>query len=255
MMTYHNKIPHENMNSKLSVNMAKKFLKIVFGLSNKVIVHSNYAKKYLENIYSDNNKIIYVPHGNYLCNYKPLDKTRSDKIRFAFFGQIKAYKGLERLINSFKKVSNDNIELFLIGKPESDQYKDEIIKLICSDERIKYEFRFIDDKEIPEMFSNIDFLVLPYFSESFLTSGSAILSFSMRTPIIAPNTAMFEDYESSSFVRLFKADFEDSLIEVIREVSLIKIEKIRQIQEEAYISVLNNGWDEYVDILDDDQVM
>jgi hypothetical protein len=45
------------------------------------------------------------------------------------------------------------------------------------------------------------------------------------------------------------------LIEVIREVSLIKIEKIRQIQEEAYISVLNNGWDEYVDILDDDQVM
>jgi beta-1,4-mannosyltransferase len=250
VMTYHNKIPHATKNNFFSKTLAKKTLRSIYNFSDLVIVHSKYAKDYCTRLYGYDKKVVFVPHGNYLPNYRPLDKEHSEKKRVVFLGQIRKYKGIESLIDTFKKISSKNVEFFIYGKPEDNSCKEKVLELTKSDNRIHCDLRFIEDKEIPKIFSRADVLVLPYSGESFLTSGSTILAFTMKTPVIAPNVAMFEDYKDEPFVFLFEDGNYESLKEQIERVIKINQNELAKIQEEAYQKIQNNTWDLYANILD-----
>lgn len=227
----HNKIPH-NITSEKNKKRAKKFMKILAKLSNIIIVHSNIAKDYAVQVLKANSsKILVVPHGNYLYNYTPLEKTKREKIVFGYVGQIKPYKNLEMLLDLF--CSRDkNSEFLVFGQPYSEEYKQQLLEKYSKCANIRLELRFIEDEEIPEVFRSIDILILSYDEESFLTSGTAILAFSMKTPIIAPRIGMFLEYEDKEFVFLYRNEKE--LEEIIGKVSALPQERLLYLGEIAY---------------------
>lgn len=134
-----------------------------------------------------------IPHGNYIDWYPhQLDKKHArlkldisdDKKVALFLGRVQPYKGIETLISSFKSIDNSSARLIIAGKPTSIDFRDHIRNLASTDQRIKIKLEHIPDSEIQQYFAAADFSVLPF--KKVLNSGSAILSMSFSTPILAP---------------------------------------------------------------------
>ena len=244
--TYHNKIPHESK----YINLGKKVMKILYNYADIVVVHSEYAKSYCEKIHGKDNKVIMIQHPNYINNYEYIEKNKNDnKINIGFFGALRPYKGIENLITSFKSIKSNNMKLKIFGNPTNSEYKMEIENLCKDDNRIDLDLRFISDEEIPNIFSNIDVIVLPYSGESFLTSGSSMLSLSLKTPIVVPDIAMFKEYENYKFATLFNPEDKSNLKEIIHYVNKMGKLELQNLGQLGYEYAQDKSWEKFSQLI------
>ena len=102
-----------------------------------------------------------------------------------FFGLIRPYKGLDVLLKSAKNLSSD-IHILIAGECYGPwgEYQKMIDESGCN-ERIHIIPRFVEEAELPEIFSATDCLILPYLSAS--QSGVVATSIHYNIPIIASN--------------------------------------------------------------------
>jgi glycosyltransferase involved in cell wall biosynthesis len=105
-----------------------------------------------------------------------------------FFGFIRAYKGLDLLLEAFadKRLRNRRLKLIIAGEfYESDApYKEIINKHSISDDVILYD-RFIKDDEVFQFFSAADLVVQPYRSAT--QSGVTQIAFYFGKPMLVTN--------------------------------------------------------------------
>lgn len=187
LWTVHNLISHEPSNMKLEVLVRK----ITARLVNHVIVHCNYAKSEILRLWRiKKGKVVIIPHGSYV-GYYPDIVSRSEarqrfgiadnEVTFLFFGMVRKYKGIESLIESFKKlkITHPAIRLIIAGSPLNYTIDDS-----AANDGISTYLRHIPDDEMQYFFKAADVVTLPY--ANVLTSGAAILAISFGKPVIAP---------------------------------------------------------------------
>jgi len=191
--TIHNLVEHERRYLKLELF----FQRIAIIFYDHLIVHGLYAQRAVLEIYrlpsKFKSKISIIPHGNYIDSYEnrisreeARDKLllKGKMLIFLYFGQIRLYKGVFELIETFQKINYSNICLFIVGKPINQAVKDKLYKLIDLNSKIYTVLRFIPDNEIQIYMNAADVIILPY--RDILTSGTAILAMSFGKPIIVP---------------------------------------------------------------------
>lgn len=177
------------------------FRKLLAGLYDMVIAHTDTARREIMDIYgTPKERITVIPHGNYIGCYKN-SITREDARKelglregstvFLFFGAIRKYKGVELLVDAFKKMDRESVELVIAGKPSPKKLGEELLGKIGGNENIKPIFRFIPDDKIELYMNSCDCAVLPYLN--VLTSGAAILAMSFSKAIIAPSSGCIPD--------------------------------------------------------------
>jgi D-inositol-3-phosphate glycosyltransferase len=102
-----------------------------------------------------------------------------------FFGFIRAYKGLDLLIDAFsdKRLRNRNLKLLIAGEFYEDDkpYKEQVKKHNIEDDVIFYD-RFIKDDEVSLFFSASDIIVQPY--KTATQSGVTQIAFHFDKPMI-----------------------------------------------------------------------
>jgi len=135
-----------------------------------------------------------IQHGSYVEHYenkisrfesREKLKLRQNDIVFLFFGIIRPYKGIQKLIKVIKKLSEDNrVKLVIAGKPINEDILYEIKKEIGSKKCIQCHLRYVSDCEIQTFMNAADAVVLPY--NEFLTSGVALLAMSFGKALIVP---------------------------------------------------------------------
>ena len=86
---------------------------------------------------------------------------------FLYIGRLIEIKGLDLLINAFKKLSDDNIHLIIAGSGKEEIHLRHIAK---GDNRIKFVGQVNDIENKAYLFKNADALVLP----SKITSGKVV---------------------------------------------------------------------------------
>ncbi|MDR0304891.1 MAG: FkbM family methyltransferase [Chitinispirillales bacterium] len=196
----HNKQPHETTNAEqiksLMISLAQS--------AHKIIIHSKITTQVIKELCENDEKIlrkiIYVHHPHYAGTYGTLSSQNSisnDKLKFLFFGQIRPYKNIELLINVFNDLNFDDVELNICGSCTNENYKRNLQDLIKTN-KIKTDFRFIPDSEIPELFAQNHMLLLPYSLESSLNSGATLLAFSYSKSVISSLTGTLDDIEDKS---------------------------------------------------------
>lgn len=180
----HDPIPHsgEKKNRfKKQYNQVRKMDKIIV-LSKKFTLET--AK-----IYNfDKNKIIYIPH--FLLKYNnTLPKRTSyvvnEPINFLFFGRIEKYKGINILLEAYKLIENKkyNSTLRIFGSGDFSEYANKAALLSS----VFVENRYIDEKEIPDIFLERNtVVVLPYVDAT--QSGVIAIAYEFGCPVIATNT-------------------------------------------------------------------
>lgn len=194
--TLHNKKLHNKKMSTVSSLLQNS----LYYFADTIIIHSNASKEILPEKYRK--KTQYIPHPNYINEYGPILKqelSKSKKLRLLFIGQVKPYKNIELLLNALSEVDHEVVELTIAGKPTSNEYSEQLLKLAIGKD-IKFIFEFVKDEEINQYLANCDMLVLPYDMASSLNSGSVILAFSYAKTIICPSIGTVEDMESKAFL-------------------------------------------------------
>jgi beta-1,4-mannosyltransferase len=221
--TVHNLKNHENKFIKIEAF----FSKLIAKLANAVFVHGESAVSIVNEKFSVSlAKIHIVPHGNYDGWYLPKSscykkrishKPEANKRNFLFFGNIKQYKGLSKLLHVFINIEGDN-RLVIAGSVRSKELEKEIELIASSDSRIELHLGFVPEHELIKMLHNADVAVLPFVD--VFTSGSLLLALTFCLPVIAPNKGLIPDYVNDQCAFLYNPESKSGLEEAIRNAGL-----------------------------------
>ena len=98
-----------------------------------------------------------------------------------FFGLIREYKGLDTLLEAWKRVHRDGLKLIVAG--EFYESKDKYLPLLEQlDDSVVLHDRFVADEDVKYYFSAVDALVLPY--KTATQSGVTQIAYNFSTPMI-----------------------------------------------------------------------
>lgn len=184
-----NVIPHEKRFG--DTLFTKYFLKACHGfvaMSQSVLADLN--------IFVNNKPTLYNPHPIY-NSFKPaiskveaceILKIDSTKNYLLFFGFIRAYKGLDLLLEAFSKIDRQkfNLKLIVAGEfyEEEKPYMEMVEKLNLGSDILFYK-DFIPDSEVHLYFSAADVTVQPY--KDATQSGVTQVAYFYNKPMIVTN--------------------------------------------------------------------
>jgi len=241
--TVHNLYPHESLHPDIQ----HKARLLLSRLATAIITHCQNAADQVAKRFSPPLSCEIIPHGGYADIYSMIPKAvareclglnEASKI-FLHFGNIRPYKGTERLIRAFQSLSNPGAKLVIAGKPffNSGDLREKIIRLAASDSRIILRIKNIPEAELPLYFGSADFIVAPYID--VLTSGNVPLAQSLGRPVIAPALGCLPEMTDSDTAILYDPATAQAL-----EAALIKAVSIDTSQMEiaSRRHALNLDW-------------
>jgi D-inositol-3-phosphate glycosyltransferase len=183
-------------------------LRIQYRLVDHIFVHTESMKEQLARSFGiDQDKVTVIPFGVGdmvpQTRLTPREAKRelgfsdSDRI-ILFFGRIVGYKGLDLLVDAFRRIAPDdrNYRLIIAGEPmkEAEQHWEEVRKAIESSpmrEQVIQEVRYLADSEVETYFKAADLLVLPY--KQIYQSGVLFMSHNFGLPVIATDVGTFRE--------------------------------------------------------------
>lgn len=185
----HNMIPHEP--SILDKLFAPYFVK----RQNGFVALSESVVKDIEAI-SHQHSAVSSPHPIYdhygermtkeeACEALGLD---AQKDYMLFFGLVRAYKGLDLLLDAFGKVKDSlpNLQLIIAGEfyEDEDKYRTQIADLGLT-ERVIIRNEFVPDGDLRKYFGAADLIVQPY--KTATQSGVTQVAFHFEKPMLVTN--------------------------------------------------------------------
>lgn len=145
----------------------------------------------------------------------------------------------ESIIKIANDISDLNIEFWICGICNSDDYKIELKNKVRTDNVI-FDFRFINNGEIPSLLSKVDIVLIPYNVESSLNSGVAILAFSYAKTVISTEIGTVLDFLDSGMVYVYNNSQNDELKNTLCSI-------YDEIQKDShFLEVKGSGMLEYV---------
>ncbi len=190
LWTAHNLYPHE----KLSLFAIDKLARhVITFCATTIFVHGITSKKMIEKEFPiTKGKTIIIDHGHFIDHHKnesDYEQARrkmdipKDMFVYLFLGSWRAYKNIEFLIETYKKI-HKNIMLIIAGPCPDENYLKKITDLTEVYNNIRLNGSFIPEDELQFYLNACDVFVLPY--TNILTSGGCMLALSFGRPVIGP---------------------------------------------------------------------
>jgi glycosyltransferase involved in cell wall biosynthesis len=241
--TVHNLSNHQ----KRYVRWEKTASRLLARMVQSLIVHCSVAVPLVvEKFNVPKRKIKVIPHGHYQDWYPALSsrsQAREDlgipeeEIVILYFGHIRPYKGVDRLMEDFRSLKDLKARLVVIGEAESDHLAEHIKTLASGDPRIDLQLRFLPDPELIEYLSACNVAALPYVD--ILTSGSAILAAGCGRTILAPAIGCLNEFPKQI---LYNPADSSGLRSALQKVGRFSQEDLDSKGEAAKVFVTQNGW-------------
>jgi glycosyltransferase involved in cell wall biosynthesis len=202
--TVHNIVNHRGLHAKWELSACRLLARLVNG----IIIHCDRVRPTVAAAYDvAPDRLHVVPHGHYADWYPPSRNKRearrmlalSDNAPvFLFYGLVKEYKGLDRLLKAFAALRDQTARLVLLGKPSPQSLGHHLAKEAAADDRVTVCFEFIPNDRLVAYIGACDLVVLPY--ERSLTSGAGILAASYSRPILAPDEGCVGEFPAEAAI-------------------------------------------------------
>jgi glycosyltransferase involved in cell wall biosynthesis len=161
--------------------------------ANRVIVHGQSAARAAFRRFAIRpGKVSVIPQGNYIGMYSDT-VSRADARRklnlpertpvLLFFGNIRPYKGVEELIDAFRRIDAD-AALVIAGRPSPGGIEGRVRDLARLDPRLRFYPGFVDDDQVQVFMNAADVAVFPY--RDITTSAAVMLAMSFAKACLAP---------------------------------------------------------------------
>jgi len=148
------------------------------GMVDAVLSHSHFLIEMFNQSGVDTRGFVHCPNGFDYANVKFTDRGRDREdtvVTFGFIGTILPHKGVEILIDAFKRVAADNVRLKIYGGYfDEHEYYSRLLALAEGDKRIEfcgdYEFN-----SVARVLAGIDVVVVPslWYENAPLVIGTA----------------------------------------------------------------------------------
>ena len=106
--------------------------------------------------------------------------------RVLFFGLLRAYKGIEELLEAFRELEDDALTLSIMGMATKSEYGRTVSELASMDPRVELTMRRVDDDELSDALAHANLVVLPY--RTMYNSSALLLSIDHLVPVLATNS-------------------------------------------------------------------
>jgi beta-1,4-mannosyltransferase len=131
-----------------------------------------------------------------------------------FAGSIRINKGIETVVQAFRKSINPDIRLVITGTPIGGYVDKDIQKLVENEPRIILgPLEYLSNAKMGWFFKLADFCVLPY--RSIGHSGMVCQSLSLGVPVIGTNVGCLPDYLGDGVGLLFEPEDVDGLAAIL----------------------------------------
>lgn len=218
--TAHNIKNHDS----LYVRLDQICTKFVAKISHGIIAHSQTAKQEIVKQLNIKNhqKIFVVPHGNYIDYYdNHVSRTEArnklniyhEKVVILLLGSIRENKGVLELIETFKKLNQEEVELIVAGKPANKELEQTIKHQISANQNIQFISGFVPDEDIQTYMNACDVVVFPY--QEILTSGAVFLAMSFKKACIAPRQSCLGEALDDNGAFLYNSDCQNGLFQAM----------------------------------------
>lgn len=161
----------------------------------RVIVHTQYSvRQVAEKDWLPPDRLSVIPHGvlDYYAQLPPssavaVDAPPNDPPRLLLFGSLKPYKGVDVLLRAFAALPSElkrAARLWIVGDPGMQM--DLLVRLaqdLGIDSQVDWEFGYVAERRIPELFRRSAALILPY--REIDQSGVLMTALAFNRPIIA----------------------------------------------------------------------
>lgn len=204
VLTAHNALPHERK------WWHKPVYKLWYRTIDRIHVLSDYNRSLMVREMGVNpDKIHVVPHGSYERfkeEYSPIPVTQirkelslddNEKV-VLFYGAIRPYKGVDRLVRAFAKIATPNVRLIILGECDA-AGKDKLAALIRKlhiSSQVIFQPRFVPNQELSNFIAVADIIVFPYIH--IYQSGALLLAMTYGKPVIVSDLDGFREYVSDS---------------------------------------------------------
>lgn len=205
----HNLEPHEEGASRRSALTARLFFAVLDG----TIFLSRHSRDELHRVYPSTRSLrsLVTAHGRYpeaATAPSPFDALAS-RGRLLFFGLVRPYKNVERLVAEARRVTASPFSLTVLGACFDAALAERIRAQAGDDPRIRIDLRrdHIPDAELEAEIDAHDGVVLPY--RRILNSGVALHALGRNKPILAPamgSLPELRDAAGHQWVQLFDGE-------------------------------------------------
>jgi len=170
--TVHNPAPHEALpqNGRRWMQALKSAVKLEIHLTESTMVDSR-------------GNAALIPHGHYRDWYQG-DYGPASRGSLLFFGQLRAYKRIEDLIDGFLE-SDLPARLRIVGSGDT-SFVDQLRRRTRNDRRIDIVHQRLTDSALADEIAAAEVVVLPY---PITNSGSILLALSLGRPVVTLRTA------------------------------------------------------------------
>jgi beta-1,4-mannosyltransferase len=251
--TLHNVYPHERPYPDL--DHAARLL--VCDTADAVLCHCNYAKGIAERLFYRTENVHIVPHGNFIdafpnrvsrADAREKFGIRSDQFVYLFFGNARAYKGIEKVVQAFRERADSDAVLLLMMRVAFDPtYADEVEAIAQKDERIRvFTSPFFPESDFQYYINTADVCVFPF--AEVLTSGSAITALSFGCPVILPRLGCLPELIDEDMGVLYDVVARDGLGDALVAVRNLDLEAGRKA---TYERALGLNWQDIATLVAD----
>jgi glycosyltransferase involved in cell wall biosynthesis len=250
--TAHNLKNHDSLYLKFDQICTTSIAKISHG----IIAHSQTAKEEISKTLNikDRDKVFVVPHGNYIGYYdNNIDRAEARKklnipnqnVVMLLLGSIRSNKGVLELIEDFKRLNREKVELLVAGKPANKELEQLINQKISKHENIQLKSGFVPDEEIQTYMNACDVVVFPY--QEILTSGAVFLAMSFGKPCIAPRNCCLGEVLDDDGAFLYDSNCVNGLLQAMQYAIKNKSKLIKMGEHNLYLAEQFN-WNKVADM-------
>lgn len=245
--TIHNVFAHRNPD----VPLERAFNRALVGLASGCVVHCAAAAEEVAAAYrlgaKARGKIAVIPHGHYAGSYpsgvsrararEGLGLPESARV-FVHLGQIRAYKGIDALLDAFERLDDPGTRLVIAGKPKSNGYARRIEERAAATPGITTFLERVPDDAVQTYMAAADAVVLPY--ERILTSGTTVLAMSFGRAVVTPDLGCAREMLASQPELLYDAGDRRALEGALRRALTADLDAYGEANRAAALAV---GWD------------
>lgn len=219
-------------------------------LSDKIIVHDEKTMYSLHKKGIPENKLILMVQGTpdpviFEKNECKQKLNVKNKKVLTIFGFVHENKGHDLLIDTLKELNEDFI-LFIVGEARLKGHQTYYNKLknnvssLNLEKKVKF-LNFVDEKELPIIFSATDIAIFPYRRIS--TSAALNVALSYKIPVLASDLSYFREINCKyGCLELFKKEDEKDLLAKIQGLlkNKKKVDYLKKKSEQFYN---DNNWE------------
>jgi glycosyltransferase involved in cell wall biosynthesis len=201
ILTAHDLLPREPR--PLQVHAQRR----LYGSVDAVVAHSEFGRRQLvEQLGIAAEKVRVIHHGafHYLAAMPAgalpaeLDAPNSEPV-VLFFGLLRPYKGIDVLLDAWRRLGDAQAELWIVGRPRMPV--DGVLG--AAPPSVKWVTRFVSDPELVACFRRADVVVLPYLrTDRFDFSGVLATALAFAKPAVLSDVGGFDEVAEAGAARV-----------------------------------------------------